>query len=401
MANNYTFLDNNGIVVADTADIKETIQTEYQDALGADLSLEDSTPQGRLIDMETDARVSVIENNVRIANSINFNLASGIMLDAWGSNFGLFRGSASSSSVTATLTGVAGTVISAGSQASTSTGDVFYLENQVTIPASGTITTTFLSLEKGAIPCAVNSLTKIIDGTLGWETINNTSPAELGTVRESDEDYKQKFYDAGLFTGMSLVEDYNNAIMSVANVQSTYVKDNGENDPLEIKDSNNQTIFEIAPHSIYICVDGGNNDDIANAIFKRKSGGCGWSAIAGQSVTVDVVDETYGDTYAVTFNRPIETQIYATIVVNTGDSTSADIQTSIKNAVFDYINSLKIGADLLVLSLASAINTAVSGANLVSLTIGKSAGVQSTSNIEINPNEVAKATLTNITVTVQ
>ena len=81
MASNYTFTSNNGIVIADTADIKSDIQGEYQAALGADLPLEDATPQGRLIDIETDARTAVIENNVLISNAINFNLASGITLD--------------------------------------------------------------------------------------------------------------------------------------------------------------------------------------------------------------------------------------------------------------------------------------------------------------------------------
>lgn len=394
MASNYTFLDNNGIVVADTADIKETVQQEFKDALGADISLEDSTPQGRLIDMETEARVNVIENNVNVANSINFNQAFGITLDAWGANFDLPRGAAKSSSVTATVTGVAGTVISAGSQASTQAGDVFYAENQIVIGQDGTATGTFLSLNKGAISCAVGQLTKIIDGTLGWETINNTSPAILGNLRESDEDYKQQFYDSGLFTGMSLVEDYNNAIMNVDNVQSCYVRDNGENSSV-VYDT-----VTIDAHSVFICVDGGNNNDIANAIFQRKSGGCGYTALTNQSVTVDVVDATYGDTYSVTFNRPAEIQIYAAVTVDANVSASANLQTQIQNAVFNYINSLKIGADLLVLSLASAINTAVPGVSLTSLTIGTTSGSLSTSNIEIHINEVAKATLTNITVTI-
>lgn len=182
MASNYIFLDNNGVVVADTADIKETIQNEYLAALGSDLSLEDATPQGRLIDIETNCRTAVIENNVRVANSINFNLASGIMLDAWGANFDLIRDPATSSSVIATITGMPGTTISAGSTAATQTGDLFYCENNVTIPASGTINATFLSVEKGEIPCAVNSLTKIIDGTLGWETITNSTAAILGKM---------------------------------------------------------------------------------------------------------------------------------------------------------------------------------------------------------------------------
>ena len=394
MANNYTFLENNGIVVADTADIKETIQGEFQNALGADLPLEDATPQGRLIDIETDARTSVIENNVLVSNSINFNLAFGIILDAWGANFGLYREAAKSSSVTATITGVAGTIISNGSQASTQAGDIFYLENTITIPAGGTITATFLSLEKGAIPCPVGSLTKIIDGTLGWETITNTTAAILGNERESDASFKQKFYNAGLFSGSSLIEDYENAIMGIENVISCYVRDNGSSDP-ETYDT-----VTIAPHSIYVCVDGGDNTEIATALFKRKSGGSNWTAVSGQSVTVNVIDPTYGDPYSVTFNRPASVNIYVAVTLNAGTSTVEDLQTAVKTAITDYINTLKIGNDVILLSLAAAINAAVPGVNLTSLTIGTSAGSLASSNITIHVKQAAKTTADKITVTI-
>lgn len=393
MASNYIY-QNNGIIVPDTADIKETVQNEYKEALGADLSLEDSTPQGRLIDVETDARTEIIENNVFISNSINFNLAFGIILDAWGANFDLYRSSAKSSIVMATITGVAGTVISAGSQASTQAGDIFYLENQVTIPTSGTINATFLSLEKAAIPCPVGSLTKIIDGTLGWETINNSTAAILGNSREGDESFKQQFYGSGLFSGMSLIEDYDNAIKNVENVISCYVRDNGTNAAV-VYDG-----VTIAAHSVYACVDGGDNTEIATALFQRKSGGCNWTAIAGQSVTVDVVDPTYGDLYQVIFNRPDEISIYAGITLSAGTSTESDLVTAVQTAVTNYINSLKIGEDVNLLSLAAAIAAAVPGISLTSLTIGTSAGSLSSSNITIHVNEAAKTTAANISVTV-
>lgn len=393
MASNYIY-QNNGIIVPDTADIKETVQNEYKEALGADLSLEDSTPQGRLIDVETDARTEIIENNVFISNSINFNLAFGIILDAWGANFDLYRSSAKSSIVMATITGVAGTVISAGSQASTQAGDIFYLENQVTIPTSGTINATFLSLEKAAIPCPVGSLTKIIDGTLGWETINNSTAAILGNSREGDESFKQQFYGSGLFSGMSLIEDYDNAIKNVENVISCYVRDNGTNAAV-VYDG-----VTIAAHSVYACVDGGDNTEIATALFQRKSGGCNWTAIAGQSVTVDVVDPTYGDPYQVIFNRPNNVSIFSAIALNAGTSTESDLVTAVQTAVTNYINSLKIGEDVILLSLAAAIAAAVPGISLTSLTIGTSAGTLSSSNITIHVNEAAKTTAANISVTV-
>ena len=395
MVSNYTFLDNNGTVIADTSNLKSDIQAEYQTALGPGLSLEDSTPQGRLIDIETDARAEVLENNTLIANSINFKLAFGIILDAWGANFGLSRKAATSSSVTATITGVAGTTISAGSQASTQAGEIFYLENQITIPVSGSINATFLSLEKGEVPCPANSLTKIIDGTLGWETINNTSAATLGTLRESDESFKQKFYDAGLFTGMSLIEDYDNAIMSVDNVISARVIDNGSSSS-KVIDAN----VTIDPHSVYACVDGGNNDDVANALFHRKSSGSAWTALSGQDVTVNVIDATYGDTYTVIFNRPVTIDIYSDIVLSAGTNTSDTLEDDIKSVINDYINAHKIGEGLTILQLAQVINSTIPGVDLTSINIGTDVNDITLTNVSALANEVVKSQLTDITVTI-
>lgn len=388
MADNYTYLDNNGIIVTDTADIKETVQGEFQKVLGADLSLEDSTPQGRLIDIETDARSQVIENNALMANIINFNMAFGIALDAWGANFGLSRQAATSSNVTVTVTGVEGTTILAGSQAATLAGDLFYAENNITIPANGSITATFLSVEKGAIPCPVGSLTKIIDGTFGWETITNTTAATLGQAQESDASFKQKFYDAGLFSGMSLVRDYENAVMAVDNVQSCYVRDNGTNTAVTYD------TVTIGAHSVYACVDGGNDTEVAQALFSRKSGGCGWTG----NTTVEVVDETYGDAYEVTFDRPTQIQIYINATIDVGTATTSDPQTAVQEAIANYINGLKVGADVLPFEVATAITTAVSGVKVLNLQVGTSSGSVTTSDIEIHINQVAKTVTDNIMV---
>jgi uncharacterized phage protein gp47/JayE len=182
--------------------------------------------------------------------------------------------------------------------------------------------------------------------------------------------------------------------MNVANVQSSYVRDNGTNQ-VETYDTVN-----IAAHSVYACVDGGNDNDVAYALFTRKSSGSAWTAITGQSVTVDVIDPTYNDTYQVTFNRPDAQQIKANIEMDVTTSAAPDPQTAVKNAVYDYINSLAIGEDVLVLQVANAIVNAVSGVKLTTVEIAKVGGTLSTSNITIHINEAAKAQLTNITVTI-
>lgn len=391
MTSNYTYLDNAGIVVPDTSTIKETVQTEYQTALGLEMSLEDSTPQGRMIDIETDARAGVIENNALIANLFNIRMAYGLALDALGANFGLERQAATSSIVTATVAGIQGTVIPAGSKAATQAGDLFYAENNITIPEGGSITATFLSVEKGVIPCIAGSLTKIIDGTLGWETITNADPAILGQVKESDASFKQKFDNNGLFTGASILEDYKNELSKVENVLSSFIYDNGTNQTI-VYDT-----VSIAPHSVYACVDGGNDYDVAYALFRRKSAGSGW---AGTGVTQTVQDSVYGVNYTVKFDRPTEIDIYYDIEYDISTSSASNPEEAITEAILNYTNTLKVGNDVLPLQAAYAIYQAVNGINLTSLKIGVSAGSLSTNDIKININQVAKTTSANINVSI-
>lgn len=389
MSSNYIFLDNNGVIVTDTANVKETVQQEFQEALGETLVLDDSTPQGRLIDMETNARVAVIENNAMIANLFNIRMAFGVALDALGANFGVERIAASSSSVIATVTGIGGTVISAGSQASTQSGYIFYAENDITIPEGGTTTATFLSLEKGEIPCPVGSLSKIIDGTFGWETITNTAAAILGVNKESDESFKARII-TGLFSGISLLGDYEAALSKVENVNSSFVYDNPTGETITYD------TVSIKPHSVYVCVDGGNNNDVAKAIFNVKSGGSDWNG----NTTVSVTDETYGGVYSVSFQRATQIQIYVQVNIDIGTASTSNPIDAVTDAVNTYINKLKVGADVLPFQIAAYIDDSVSGIKITNLQIGTSAGSLSTSDIVIRVNEVAKVQTTNITVVI-
>ena len=91
---NYTFGEN-GVIVPDTADILETVQGEFQQALGSDISLEEATPQGRLIDTEVTSRRATIDFCANIANVlINISMSTGTALDAWAANFDVYRNGA-------------------------------------------------------------------------------------------------------------------------------------------------------------------------------------------------------------------------------------------------------------------------------------------------------------------
>ena len=174
----YEYLSNTGVIVPDTTDILSGVQTEFQTVFGSDLIVTPDTPQGVLITAEALARAEVVNNNAALANQINPNVAGGVFLDAIMALTGVQRTAQTQTLVTnVTLTGIAGTVIPAGSQAQTSVGDVFQSLSTVILSAGGTAIVNFSSVAYGAIPCSVSAaaLDQVVSSVLGWETVTNNA----------------------------------------------------------------------------------------------------------------------------------------------------------------------------------------------------------------------------------
>lgn len=372
MADNYIF-SNNGAVIPDTEELLETVQEEFIDALGQDLSLEESTPQGRLIDVEVTSRRAVINFNAEIANVlINISTSSGNALDAWGANFDVYRKSATSSSAPVTVTGVTGTVIPEGAQASTENGVIWLNESEIIIGENGSAAGTFICSNTGPVELGTGELTNIVTGSQtglnGWETVTNIAPASLGADLESDEAYKARILSS-IFSGSALFGNYASSCYKVENVLDVFAYDNPE-DEAKILDN-----IEIPPHSVYICVNGGNSEDVAYALYEVKSAGCGWCG----NTTVNVVDKTFNSTSSVTYQTPSVIPIQLTINVTSDNNSNENLENTIKETIVNYFNNLyqsenikKIGirAFLSPFIISSVLSSQISNIETLSVQIG-------------------------------
>lgn len=395
----YNYITNSGIIVPDTSTVLEEVQAEYQQALGSDLSLDPATPQGRLIEAETLSRIAVLENNAQLANTINPDSSFGVFLDAICALFNEQRIAGSSSRVLASVQGTPGTVIQASSKARNTLGSIFYLENTLTIPASGTVTAYFLSEELGAIACPVGSLTTIIDAVLGWETITNNLPAEEGNVSESDAELKVRRRQ-NLFSGSAFIEAIKARLNLVPNIRSSFVYENYTDQVIDYEG------ISINPHSIYVVADGGTDADVAQAIFESKSDGCGYTG----TTTVNVKDSSYNINYPVSFNRPeiININVEITVKVGNNQGSTGDIVTAVKNAVLAYeageieqVEGLKVGTDVSPFEISSAVSIQVPDVFVASVLIAKTGDTPATAVIPVNINQVASIPEANINVTVE
>lgn len=382
-----------GIITVDVSEIKAQVENEFKAVFGDDLDTSAATPQGRLIEAETAARANMLEVIAYICNQINPNEATGQYLDSLSALTGCVRRQATRSAVMATLTGVAGTVIPANSEATTSEGNVFYLENEATIGENGSVEARFLSQETGAIPCAAGELTGINSIVEGWETITNASSANMGSDIESDEALRARRRNT-LYNGRSLSGDVLAAISNIDNIESVFLMVNNGTDPL-IKRG-----VTIAPNTLYTCVLGGNNQEIGNALYMRNSAGCGYTG----NTTVSVTDPWSNVSYEVKFERPtikyIDVKVYLQKDTGTGDVTSA-VTSAIMSYQYGKVGNLKqldIGDTVSPFELSSAITQMVPGVFVKEIQIAFHGDELGTQNLELNINEIARFNETDIKV---
>lgn len=375
MTTNYTFTAANGVIIPDTADIKTTVQNEVTETFKdlGEISLEDSTPQGRLIDVETNARSSVITFNAEIANVlINISMSAGSALDAWGANFGIPRNGATSSSVPVIVSGVAGTIIPINSEALDVNGVIWRSENEIIIGTDGTATGTFICSQTGAISIAAGELNTIVasstTGIDGWETITNTAAATLGADLEADTPYKLRILQS-IFSGSALFGNYASACYKVDGVRDVFAYDNPYGSERQLDD------ITIPAHSVYVCVDGGNANDVAYALYTVKSAGAGWTG----NTSVNVTDPVYKTSNPVQFNIPESANIAITVNAVSILNSNADLGTEIQTVISNYFNNNyeglgynKIGIRALLdpFVIASVIQSQISGITVNNVLIG-------------------------------
>jgi hypothetical protein len=395
----YEYITATGVIVPDTSSLLSDVQSEYQAVFGADLIVTPDTPQGVLITAETFARTEIVANNAALSNQINPNIAGGVFLDAIMALTGVQRTPATQTLVTnVTLTGVAGTVISAGTLAATAAGDQFASLSTVTLNGSGTATVNFASVAYGPISCAGSALNVVVSNVLGWETVTNNaggSPASvttLGATTQSDQAARALRQNTLAFQGVALPVAITSALYATPGVTSLTFQENVS--------ASTQTIngISMVGHSIYACVNGGSDTDVAAALLENKSSGCAWNG----GTSVSVVEPASGQTYTVLFDRP--TTVGILIRVTTPNGNAANITQAVLDYAAGNINGLAgfvVGSNVSPFEIAGAIMSEQPGYYVAKVEISLTSPVAySTDEIDIGVNEIATTQNSYITVVI-
>ena len=334
----YEYIDSTGLIVADTEQTKTEVQNEYLGDFGSDLDLSDESPEGVLINAETLSRNGIATNNAQLGNQINPSFAQGVFLDAimalYPGILGQRKSGESSLLQSVELGGVAGALIPSGTVCVTDDDNNFLSVADVTLDGSGLATVDFLAENVGAINVGIGELNTLgVGAPLGLETVNNPTSAIPGSDEETDSELRIRRDNTLSLQNISISEAVTSAVGNLDGVISLSFRENTKNV--------NQVIdgINLVPKSIYVCVDGGTDSDIALTLLRQKTTGGAWN---GDTLVV-VVDPISGQPYDVTFDRPAEIQTWIRVTIK--PTSAADYQALITQSILDYANGQTEGQE--------------------------------------------------------
>ena len=421
MDNYLKYNTSKGIVVPDTTELVQDTWNAYKAIFGQDLSTEEASPQGRLVELEALAKKFAIGLSALTINQINPEYAGGVFLDAIASLFNIERNPATYTKVTCKLYGVKGTKIPAGTRIFDNKGNIFSSREQKELK-DGNVEVDFYCIEPGEIEVPANSIT-VPPSIPGIEVITQDEKGESGGGSESDAKLLSRL-QLERFTGLSLFGNISSALNKIPEVISFKVYNNGNSNVIYAKSGEESPVgeetIEVDGHSVLIIIndkyiDGTEKPEdaekeekalkaIAEAIINNISAGCGYTALANaisKNVPYGGADGTASSNQVI-FNRARKKELKAQVEVRAGKYSGDDLGESVKTFLVDWSNNKykslypnDIGVDASAFYLANAMQEAL-GCNVEDFKIGVNTADETT--IFIEADEIAFFNLDDITV---
>jgi hypothetical protein len=363
-------LDGDGLTVKTRSEIVNDLGAAMQGIYGADINIDQNSPDGEWIGIMAQAAVDIRELLVGIYNSFNPDRALGVPLDERvvinniSRRGGTFTVQPVSITVdrTVTLQGLDANyndVNATGYTVQDDAGNQFILVDSDTI-ATGTHSLNFRSKILGQVETTVGTITNPVTVVLGVTGINNPSGAlEIGQNEETDAELRLRRQYSVAIASDGYLNGLLAAVLNLDGVSDAALYENVTN----VVDA-----YGIPAHGIWLVVEGGANTDIAQLIYTKKSYG---ADMRGQ-VEVEITTAS-GNILVVKFDRPTAKDLYIRF----------DIQPTIAGTVFDILGIKQYIVDNLSYGIGEFANTS----NITALAI---AAIASTSgggvplNVEIS-----------------
>lgn len=235
-----------------------------------------------------------------------------------------------------------------------SRSNVLILSDNLT---TGSVTTIvpFVTQDYGRITLPSGIVTKMVNNVTGFEKVVNLLEPVYGRMQESDIELRQSYIAKSALRSNTMIDSIVAELLN--NVEHVESASGYENDT-DVTDARG-----LPPHSIEIVAEGGNNNEIAQAILRKKAGG-----IQTYGEVEVAVPGNYGDSIPVRFNRPEYLYTWLKLVLH-GDAGKLPVnyaQLTIQSLMEDGAQ-LMAGSSLLTQLLTDGIYDTVAGLTYIDI----------------------------------
>lgn len=384
------YIDEAGFHLADFEDFLAFNQDAFRQIYGQDVNLDADSQDGQWVTHIAQTQYDIASLCAATFNRFSPSTAEGDALRRQIKINGIKANPATHSTVDVVIVGTEGTVITNG-KVRDSADNSWSLPASVTIPASGQITVTATADEDGPIEAAAGAVSRIGTPTDGWISVSNPSIAVPGKDAQSDAELRILQTNSTAQPSQSILQGIQGELLSLDGVTRLRMY---ENDTSETDDNG------IPSHSICAVVEGGDSNEIAEVLRRRKTAGTGTFG----TTSIVLTDSTMMP-ITIKFFRPTTVSVKVKVTIDPLVGYASTYAEELKQQVCDYINSLGIGSTLYLSKLYVPANlennTNDSTYDIVSIETAEGEGDFSAQNITTEFNEVLQCDIEDIEVVTQ
>ena len=329
MADSFT---SDGLTVATNSELVSQLETDFREIYGSDINLDQNSPDGQLLNIFAQGGTDIRELLMQLYTSFDPDNASGSVLDARCALNNVTRRAGTFTTVnitivtdrTVTLSGVDENYNdpnAAGYTIQDNAGNQFVLANTQTLTAGTNTNILFRAKELGAVETTVGTITTPVTIVLGVISVNNPVASTTGINEETDSQLKIRRRQSVAISSTGYLNGIEAALRQLTGVTDARVYENN---------GNTTDIYGTPEHCIWCVVEGGSSADIADIIYKKRSGGCDLRG----ALTYTIITPS-SQSFVAKWDTPLSQSMYIKFNIQKATPTA----TFDLDAISDYISS--------------------------------------------------------------
>lgn len=237
--------------------------------------------------------------------------------------------------------------------------NVLLLSDNLTTESVTTIAN-FYTVDYGKITIPKGIVTEMVNNVPGFNAVINALEPVYGRDDQTDIELRQSYANKSALRSNTMIDSIVAELTSnVANVETASGYEN---------DTDHTDKYGRPPHSVEIVVEGGDKNDIASAILKKKAGGIQTYG----NICINVPGK-YGDSIPVRFNRPEYIYVWLrAVLAGNKDEIPAAYATLVQTSVMEQTKNMIAGDSLLTQVLYEGIYGTVAGLKYIDIYVSYS-----------------------------